>query len=399
MIICAVFIALLLREQYSPRERSLQRAALLFFLIYIGIVAPIIIYRWYPTAFVLLAPLFYACHTSLGAVLYYMVWQVTSSQKQERFPVLFKVFPLVVPVVLAVWLFFIPFEVPLSIVTGIRKLHPQWPVFSWVFESMLHALILFVAFFSILSYIKLHRYHRSLTKAKRSDSRYKLRWVTAMILLTLSTWLHTLPSFFTSLEESYSVFWPFALMISPLYCAQAIMILYNLQHHNYPPLAVAPKQKQAEIQKQMQGKSAEEEIRQEIPASPVKSKPAPIKIKSISKKDFDRYFRKEKPYLNPELTLISLSREMEVNRTELSNFINRTYGEHFNIFVNRWRLAELGRIKKLVRNKGKTIQELLPQAGFATISTYARAKKAIDSSGDKNMKITPNRQNNATDSH
>lgn len=47
-----------------------------------------------------------------------------------------------------------------------------------------------------------------------------------------------------------------------------------------------------------------------------------------------------KGYLNSRLTIIQLSKIIGINRTYLSNHINKTYGLNFNLWLNHLRIEE-----------------------------------------------------------
>ncbi len=51
-----------------------------------------------------------------------------------------------------------------------------------------------------------------------------------------------------------------------------------------------------------------------------------------------------KPYLDPELSLSSLSKRMGMTRNQLSQLINAGLGENFYDFVNKYRVEEVKRL-------------------------------------------------------
>lgn len=79
---------------------------------------------------------------------------------------------------------------------------------------------------------------------------------------------------------------------------------------------------------------------------------------------------KKQLYLNPEISLTSLAKQLGTNRTYLSSLINQQFGVNFNVYINNLRaeyaqqyLKENPRIKK---------DELCEIAGFGSISTMKR---------------------------
>ena len=101
----------------------------------------------------------------------------------------------------------------------------------------------------------------------------------------------------------------------------------------------------------------------------------------IEQKEFELYFRKQKPYLDPNLTISDVVKALQSNRTYLSKFINRVYGMNFNSYVNSWRLHEMKRLLAIPLNKEKTSNQLFKLAGFSAHRTYLRAKE-LDKNGE-----------------
>lgn len=95
----------------------------------------------------------------------------------------------------------------------------------------------------------------------------------------------------------------------------------------------------------------------------------------LDKKMFNEYFRKQKPYLNPNLTIKDVAEQLESNRTYISRFVNIVHGMGFSSYVNLCRLREMERLMVMPSNKGKSVAELAGKTGFVTYRNYMRAKK------------------------
>jgi len=100
--------------------------------------------------------------------------------------------------------------------------------------------------------------------------------------------------------------------------------------------------------------------------------------KILTQSEFENFFLEEMPYLNPHLKISDLVRVFGINRSYLSNFINKTYGLNFNQYVNLWRIKEVERISHLEKDGKKKLADIVAHAGFGSISSYWRAKKLID---------------------
>ena len=87
------------------------------------------------------------------------------------------------------------------------------------------------------------------------------------------------------------------------------------------------------------------------------------------------YMLKEKPYLNPMLTLNGLSRKISISPRDLSQIINESIGVNFYDFVNSYRVGEAKKYLKDSSNQEKNILTILFDAGFNTKSVFNRVFK------------------------
>ena len=83
----------------------------------------------------------------------------------------------------------------------------------------------------------------------------------------------------------------------------------------------------------------------------------------------------EKPFLDSQLTLSVLARQIGVNTTVLSYVINSGFEVNFNDFVNRYRIAEVkSRLDDGAAEKDNLLGIAL-DAGFNSKATFNRAFK------------------------
>jgi AraC-like DNA-binding protein len=94
--------------------------------------------------------------------------------------------------------------------------------------------------------------------------------------------------------------------------------------------------------------------------------------KELTEQKLEEYFKAKRPYLDPDFKLMDLADAMDVNRSEMSAFINRTYGMGFKRYVNRWRLAEFQRLMALPSNELKNPYRVVKMAGFTDPRHYHR---------------------------
>lgn len=98
-----------------------------------------------------------------------------------------------------------------------------------------------------------------------------------------------------------------------------------------------------------------------------------LEMEPLTRKRFDEYMRKRKPYLDCNLKMTDLEQGLSANRTVISNFVNRTYGMNFNRYINHLRIAEVQRLQKLSDSDKYTLTELVCKAGFTATRNYTRA--------------------------
>ncbi|WP_128543531.1 helix-turn-helix domain-containing protein [Larkinella soli] len=83
-----------------------------------------------------------------------------------------------------------------------------------------------------------------------------------------------------------------------------------------------------------------------------------------------RFMVEQKPYLDPELTLEELARQLSLRPKELSLLINDDLRQHFFDFVNRYRIDEAKRLLAHPKDPGVTVLEVMYQVGFNSKSSF-----------------------------
>lgn len=80
-----------------------------------------------------------------------------------------------------------------------------------------------------------------------------------------------------------------------------------------------------------------------------------------------------KVYLRFHVTIQDLSREIGINRTYLSNFINEIYGENFNNWINRLRINEAK--YKILTTSENSLSEIARKVEFADLAHFSKIFK------------------------
>jgi AraC-like DNA-binding protein len=83
-----------------------------------------------------------------------------------------------------------------------------------------------------------------------------------------------------------------------------------------------------------------------------------------------QYMETNKPYLDPELSLSSLSKGIGLNRNQLSQLINEGIGENFYDFVNKYRVDEVKRLMVDPQKQNYNLLGIALEAGFKSKSTF-----------------------------
>ena len=78
----------------------------------------------------------------------------------------------------------------------------------------------------------------------------------------------------------------------------------------------------------------------------------------------------EKLYKNADLTLDSLSKEIEMNRYYVSSALNRCAGKHFNAFINEYRIKEAVRLLSEPQYAHLSIEGIAFESGFNSRQSF-----------------------------
>ena len=94
------------------------------------------------------------------------------------------------------------------------------------------------------------------------------------------------------------------------------------------------------------------------------------------------YFKLDKPFLNPDLTIAEVAHQLNVSVRYLSQVINESLGKNFYDFINTYRIEEAKRQLTDGKDSKKTVLEVLYDSGF-------NSKSAFNSAFKKHTGFTP----------
>ncbi len=95
------------------------------------------------------------------------------------------------------------------------------------------------------------------------------------------------------------------------------------------------------------------------------------------KSKIEVFLRKEKPYLNPQLTLPELAMQLHISMHVLSRVINECYDKNFQDFINTYRVEEFKALITNPKYKHQTILAVALDAGFNSKTAFNRSFKKI----------------------
>ncbi len=121
------------------------------------------------------------------------------------------------------------------------------------------------------------------------------------------------------------------------------------------------------LQKQLFQKDEPIKSEDRIPTSldAVVSKPDPELVNRLL-----NYMQEKKPYLDAELTLSSLAKDLNISRSQLSILINVGMGDNFYDFINKYRVEEVKRLMTDPHVKNYNVLGIALEAGFKSKSTF-----------------------------
>lgn len=102
-----------------------------------------------------------------------------------------------------------------------------------------------------------------------------------------------------------------------------------------------------------------------------------------------QYMTEKEPYLDPSLTILELSNQIEIPVRDLSVLINHHIDQHFFDFVNEYRIQKAMSILKNPSKSDLTVLEILYEVGF-------NSKSSFNTSFKKYTNLTPTAYRNAS---
>lgn len=372
---CGVLIVLSLRDCLMQEEYRLKK----ILLIYLSLSAlgwyMTFCYEFHPVLFTWLNVLCLLSFVLPSLFFFRIVRYLTRLGKRERFSPLHYLLPAILAVVLLIWSLFVPLNVQVEIVKGKALVFPAgYELYARFFTLKPFLRVVFGIAYYILTIVVLVQYSKN-TRGKQTSLRKSVGWVIFLVGISVASLLSSLlPTFMPRVKILHSLW---TLAASCAIAFQHILLSYHIIRRKYRLYItqedVLKKAILGEINAVADTSVSSGLIKQTVPASRSQRRYYNGKL---TRDRFEACFRNKKPWLNPACKIADLVELLDVNRTVLSAFINKTYGMNFNRYLNRWRIEELDRLRSLTSNQDKSARSLIGKAGFDNYRTYLRAVAA-----------------------
>ncbi|MDR1003489.1 MAG: hypothetical protein LBL97_00555 [Prevotellaceae bacterium] len=340
--LCGVGIALSVSDSTSRREKQLRQAVVYYYLFFVVAVMGLFLAAFFPIWYAWLYPVVFLMYIYYHLFYYRIIRMLTQTGEEQRLPPIHYWLPVGLALFLSIFVFVLPVGERIRLIYGLEARMPTEHTFSYyVFAARYPLDMLFSILYASLSLLSIYRFYRKLKASARTP--VSLSWW--IITLTVFTCI----SLFTSVIYLLVPTWYYgnsvwAIISALLLLSFHIELAYPVFVRKYE-LYVLPVTAE---QRQYHG--------------------------TITIHRLESYFRKKKPYLNPDYKIGDLVDALDVNRSVVSQFINRTYRVNFSRYVNRWRLKELNRLCKNSAGADVRLEKLVMAAGFTDIKHYRRVK-------------------------
>lgn len=94
-------------------------------------------------------------------------------------------------------------------------------------------------------------------------------------------------------------------------------------------------------------------------------------------KSLDKLMIDKKLYLNPDITLSKLSKEIGISSKQLSQAINQVLGVNYSQYITKFRITEAKRLLSSPKHKNHKISSVAYDSGFNSLSSFNAAFKKL----------------------
>ncbi|MDR0989206.1 MAG: hypothetical protein LBM06_07090 [Prevotellaceae bacterium] len=347
-LVCSIigaFHYVALRAQHRQR-RHILLLTLGFAAATLGYVEPVVRVLNPPLAVYLYVP-YLLLVMECVVLLYHFLYLITDDGSHKPFAAFGYLMPPAIACALYLFSGQIPYGRRCSIMSAENLLHTPMSVDEILYMMLPFLFSIYNVAYWLGSLRRIRRYKQVADNYSADEKRTSLVWLRYFFWLLGISSLAPLArmAYFWNLSETMFIL----LFLLPPFEA---ILLYNAIKGNYvlvPPLTPSE--------------------RESLEAT------APERLRPISRRRFEHYMETKKPYLNPELCIADMLRELGTNRTYLSSFINQEYNMNFKTLINCYRLREVERLRQHPPRQGYGTMDLVLAAGFGSYSSYLNASR------------------------
>ncbi len=256
----------------------------------------------------------------------------------------------------SVWL--LPYDQKMGVLNG-----PRWHVWLEIVPDIIFYMV--TGWYLWQSFRRLRAYEALIESEYANTGRMVLTWL-QVFLVAFSTYL--VFDFVFSLVALVYNFWYtgwYWLVLS------RAVVLYYISAAGW---AFAQK---ATVQYAL----LEQRAAEVVPAESTPTAPAKMALPAAEmaprRAQLAAYMDAQQPWLDPELTLSDLAKQVGLNASQLSYLVNQAFAQNFNDFVNTYRVAEVKRKLALPDFQHLSLLGIAFESGFNSKATFNRAFKKL----------------------
>jgi AraC-like DNA-binding protein len=92
----------------------------------------------------------------------------------------------------------------------------------------------------------------------------------------------------------------------------------------------------------------------------------------------DDYMNNRMAYLKPDLKISHLCKDLDINRNQLSRYLNENLGMNFNTFINKYRVTNAKKMIREMHRNNHTLESIAFNTGFTSFTSFYRAFQSIE---------------------
>ncbi len=213
-------------------------------------------------------------------------------------------------------------------------------------------------FYIALVFFALKRYRKIYIENYTNAENLNYKWLIQMTTVLLVAHIFVFSKFIIRLTDNDNLL--LLLNVAVMITALLVSSYFVLKALYQPNLFRGIEQNTERLSKKTEGKIITAEINIEDAR----------KVKLL-----EQFMNEKEPFLDSDLTIQKLAKQIDYTPKELSTLINHIIGKHFFDFVNEYRILKAMLILKNPLHKNLTILEILYEVGFNSKSSFNTAFK------------------------